>query len=74
METNRVQKHICDFIIEQVDWWRDSHDIDSPTHLSELEDRLNDLVEDEGWIDGVQAYELFNRLMDLLMTIRQLKE
>lgn len=74
MKTNRVQQHICDFIIGQVDWWRDSNDIDSPTHLSELEDRLNDLVEDEGWIDGTQAYELLNRLTDLLITIRQLKD
>lgn len=74
MKTNRVQKHICDFIIEQMDWWRDSNDIDSPTHLSDLESRLNDLVEDEGWIDGTQAYELLNRLTDLLITIRQLKE
>lgn len=74
MKTNRVQKHICDFIIGQVDWWRDSNDIDSPTHLSELEERLNDLVEDEGWIDGTQAYELLNRLTDLLTTIRQLKD
>lgn len=74
MKTNRVQQHICDFIIEQVDWWRDSNDIDSPTHLSELESRLNDLVEDEGWIDGTQAHELLNRLTDLLLTIRQLKE
>lgn len=73
METNRIQKHICDFIIEQVDWWRDSHDIDSPTHLSELEDRLNDLVEDEGWIDGLQAYSIDRLLTDLLNEIRNLK-
>ena len=74
MKTNRVQQHICDFIIEQIEWWRDSNDINSPTHFSDLEDRLNDIVEDEGWIDGLQAYELLNRLTDLLVTIRQLKE
>lgn len=74
METNRIQKHICDFIIEQVDWWRDSHDIDSPTHLSELGDRLNDLVENEGWINETQARTIDTWLTNLLVEIRNLKE
>lgn len=74
MKTNRIQKHICDFIIGQVEWWRDSNDIDSPTQFSDLEDRLNDIVEDEGWTDEQRAYELLEGLIGLLVTIRQLKE
>ena len=74
MKTNRVQKHICDFIIEQVEWWRDSNDIDSPTHFSDLEDSLNAIVEDEGWIDEQRACKLLEGLIGLLVTIRQLKE
>ena len=72
MKTNRVQQHICDFIIEQVEWWRDSNDIDSPTHLSDLESRLDDIVEDEGWLNEHQANSLDCWLTNLLVEIRHL--
>lgn len=74
MKTNRIQQHICDFIIEQVEWWRDSNDINSPTHLSDLESRLNDIVEDEGWINEFKAQELNVWLTNLLVALRSLKE
>ena len=74
MTPNRIQQHICDFIIEQVEWWRDSNDINSPTHLSDLSSRLNDLVEDEGWITDSQAHEMDVHLTNLLVAIRNLKE
>ena len=74
MKTNRTQKHICDFIIGQIEWWRDSNDINSTTHLSDLEDRLNDLVEDEGWIDKEEADCIETQLIGLLNQIRHLKE
>lgn len=74
MKTNRVQQHICDFIIEQIQWWRDSNDIDSPTHLSDLESRLDDIVEDEGWITESQARSFDAWMTNLLVEIRQIKE
>lgn len=74
MKTNRVQQHICDFVIEQIQWWRDSNDIDSPTHLSDLESRLDDIVEDEGWITEPQAKSINAWMTNLLVEIRQIKE
>lgn len=74
MKTNRIQQHICDFIIEQIQWWRDSNDIDSPTHSSDLESRLNDIVEDEGWLTESQADSIDAWLINLLIEIRHLKE
>lgn len=74
MKPNRTQQHICDFIIEQIEWWRDSNDINSTTHFSDLEDRLNDLVEDEGWINDTQASAIDTWLTNLLVEIRKLKE
>lgn len=74
MKPNRVQQHICDFIIEQITWWRDSNDINSPTHLCDLESRLNDIVEDEGWISESQARSLDAYLTYLLVDIRNIKE
>lgn len=74
MKTNRIQKHICDFIIEQIQWWRDSNDIDSPTHSSDLESRLNDIVEGEGLLTESQADSIDTCLINLLIEIRHLKE
>ena len=73
MRTNRVQRHICDFIIDQVTWWRDSNDIDSPTHTCDLECRIDDIVEDEGWLDGDTAHRLEGLLSNLLAEIRKLE-
>lgn len=74
MKTNRVQQHICDFIIEQVEWWRDSNDINSSSHFSDLKDGLNDIVENEGWINDIQANAIDAWLTNLLVEIRQLKD
>ena len=73
MKTNRTQKHICDFIIEQIEWWGDSNDINSTTHISDLENRLDDIVEDEGWIDKEEADSLETHLIEVLRVIRKLK-
>ena len=40
MRPSERQKAICDAIIREVQWWRDSNDINSPTHYSDLEDCL----------------------------------
>lgn len=74
METNRIQKHICNFILDQVTWWRDSNDIDSPTHTCDLECRIDDIVEDEGWLDEDTAHSLEEHLRGLLSEIRNMKE
>ena len=33
-----TQKDVCNYLIKEICWWRDSNDIDSPTHLSDMED------------------------------------
>lgn len=73
MRPNRTQRDICDFIIEQVDFWKNSNDINSPTHFSDLESRLDDLVEDERLISQSQAQALDTYLTNLLVEIRNMK-
>lgn len=73
MRPNKTQRDICDFIIEQVDFWKNSNDINSPTHFSDLESRLDDLVEDERLISQSQAQALDTYLTNLLVEIRNMK-
>ena len=74
MKPNRTQKHICDFIIEQIEGWRDNEDIYSPTHIKDLRAGLNDIVKDDGWIDEYHAERFNGWLRILLEEIRDLKE
>lgn len=73
MKINSKQKRVCDFIIGQVQWWSDSNDIDSPSHMCELDNRLDDL-ENEGVINDNQANGLNAWLTNLLVEIRRLKD
>lgn len=69
MKPTYQQQQLCDFIIEQATWWKNSNDILSPTHHSDLESRIDNLVEDEG-ITQAQAKDLDNLLRNLLTMIR----
>lgn len=69
MKTTKQQQQLCDLIIEQATWWKNSNDISSPTHNSDLESRIDDLVEDGG-ITQAQAKDLDDLLRNLLTMIR----
>lgn len=51
MKPTEKQKKACDAIIQEISWWRDSNDIDSPTHYSDMEDclraDLDDIISEE---------------------------
>ena len=38
---NEMQKRVCEAIIREVSWWRDTNDINSPSHYGNLEGCLN---------------------------------
>lgn len=69
MKPTYQQQQLCDLIIEQASCWKNSNDILSPTHHSDLESRIDDLVEDEG-ITQAQAKDLDDLLRELLAMIR----
>ena len=51
MKANKVQRYLCDVIQVQQDFWKNSNDITSPTHLNDIEEecfaQLDDLISDE---------------------------
>lgn len=69
MKATTKQKEICDFIISQAKFWRDSNDLYSPTHGCDIDEELYllDLTEEQN--DSLRV-----PLEDLLYAIRMIKE
>ena len=69
MKANKIQQYLCDVIRSQQDFWRNSNDITSPTHLTDIEEecftQLCDLISDE------DREELQDKLKDLYWFIRK---
>lgn len=38
MKANKIQNYLCDVILSQQSFWRNSNDITSPTHLNDIEE------------------------------------
>jgi len=50
MKPSEIQKYLCDIIRSQVNYWKYTNDITSPTHTSDIEEdclELEDIISDE---------------------------
>lgn len=47
MKPNEQQKKICGLIKSQASFWMNSNDIDSPTHLCDIDEEVANLELDE---------------------------
>lgn len=47
MKLSKQQKEICELIKSQVSFWMNSNDIDSPTHLCDIDEEVSRLELDE---------------------------
>ena len=68
MKANKIQNYLCDVILNQQSFWRNSNDITSPTHLTDIEvcfAQLDDLISDE------EKLEFEEKLKDLYWFIRK---
>lgn len=69
MKANKIQQYICDVVRSQLDFWKHSNDVTSPTHLVDIEEecyaQLCDLITDE------EREEFINKLKDLFLFIRK---
>lgn len=69
MIANRMQQYLCDIVYEQLNLWKYSNDITSPTHLNDIEEecfaQLCDFISDE------DREEFENKLKDLYWFIRK---
>lgn len=70
MKTNDKQKEICDFIIEQANFWKNSNDINSPTHFCDIHESLYNL----DWLSDEQINEIEDLLCKLYIKIKHLND
>jgi len=72
MKANKIQNCLCDVILSQQSFWRNSNDITSYTHLTDIEEecfaQLGNLIKDS------DREELENKLKDLYWFIRKFDE
>lgn len=70
MKTTDKQKQMCDIIITQAKFWKNSNDIKSPTHMSDIDEEFysNDIN-----LDDEKYMNVYNKLYDLYWAIRELE-
>lgn len=73
MTPTETQKALCNAVIAQAEFWRDSNDIDSLTHYNENETEIYKLVY-EGKISKANADLIVNSLDRLYYRIRTINE
>lgn len=73
MTPTETQKALCNVVIAQAEFWRDSNDIDSLTHYNENETEIYKLVY-EGKISKADADLIVNSLDRLYYRIRTIDE
>ena len=71
MKPNKLHKELCELVIKQAEFWRDTNDINSPTHYCDNEAEVNMFVID-GKINDIDAEELVHALDELYHAIKNI--
>jgi hypothetical protein len=71
MKANKIQIKICNTLSNTINFWKDSNDIESPTHLSDLEDCHRVYLEDLVSEDDLRLIN--SKMEDLYWIIRRYK-
>lgn len=69
MKPTELQKEVIDLCISELNFWKNTNDITSPTHSCDIDEEINKLVcEDK--ITEIQAARISGGLHSLWHTIR----
>lgn len=66
MKSSQKQKELCEFIRSQASFWINTNDIDSPTHISDIEEEINNIE----WLSDYERIDLMDKVQDLYFFIR----
>ena len=66
MKSSQKQKELCAFIMSQASFWSNTNDIDSPTHISDIEEEINNIE----WLNEYDCIDLMDKVQDLYFFIR----
>ena len=68
MKPNEQQKKICGLIKSQASFWMNTNDIDSPTHLCDIDEEVSNLE-----LDEEMESELSFALKELYLIVKVMK-
>ena len=66
MKSSQKQKELCKFIRSQASFWANTNDIDSPTHISDIEEEINNIE----WLNDYERIDLMDKVQDLYFFIK----
>ena len=67
MKSSQKQKELCEFIRSQASFWANTNDIDSPTHISDIEEEINNIE----WLNDYERIDLMDKVQDLYFFIKK---
>lgn len=70
MKPNEKQKKICRLIKSTASFWMNSNDIDSPTHVNDIEEEVYNLDDDID-LDDVEKEILISNLLNLYWVVKR---
>ena len=72
MKVTDIQKDVCNAIIRQASFWRDSNDINSPTHYVDLEECFLADLDDK--LSEKELQEFINEITNIFQLVKNLAE
>ena len=70
MKPTKTQKAVCDAVIDQLKFWRDANDINSPTHYCNMDECYFSALED--CLSEKEIVELTEETCNLFQFIKNL--
>ena len=70
MKPTKTQKAVCDAVIDQLKFWRDTNDINSPTHYCNMDECYFSAL--EGCLSEKEIEELTEETCNLFQFIKNL--
>lgn len=68
----KIQIEVCDALIREIGWWKNSNDINSPTHFVDIEDCMKADLGD--FLSDNKIDSIIDKLQDLLNEIRNIEK
>ena len=73
MKPSEKQKKICELIKSTASFWMNSNDIDSPTHVNDIEEEVYNLDDDID-LDDVEKEVLISNLLNIYWVVKRYRD
>lgn len=73
MKPSEKQKKICELIKSNASFWMSSNDIDSPTHVNDIEEEVYSLGDDID-LDDVEKEVLISNLLNIYWVVKRYRD